>query len=580
MSTVEARLAPAFATVAGSAIDRPDPVVRPSEHADLQANGALALAKALGASPRDVAQQVLDRQPLAGIATAEIAGPGFLNITFEDEFLASELSSVADDDRLGVRRALSPERIVVDYSAPNATAELHVGHLRTTVIGDCLVRMLTFVGHRVMRENHIGDWGTPFGMLLEHLVELGEDAAAERLSLGDLDGFYREARVKFDTDEEFKERARRRVVLLQSHDPDTMRLWEMYVTLATRHFNHVYHRLGVLLSDDDLAGESSYQARMPEVIERLEAAGLLTESDGAQVVFPPGFTNREGNPLPLIVKARTGGFNYATSDLATIIDRVERRHADRMLYVVGAPQAQHFQMVFKVAEMAGWLPPAEATPGGHPPAVHVAFGNVLGPDHKMLKNRRGEPIKLIELVDEAVGRAAAAVAEKNPSLPADAAQHVAHAVGVGALKYSELSADRLRDYVFDWDRMLSFDGNTAPYLQYAHARILSIFRRAGIERGAARGQPVLLGQPQERDLGLRLLGYDAAVWDALDRYSPHRLCSYLYELASDFTSFYEHCPVLRSEEPLRASRLVLCDATASVLSHGLGLLGIDAPEVM
>ncbi len=583
VSTIEARLAPAFAaiaTAAGSTGEPPDPVVRPSEHADLQANGALPLAKALGGSPRDVAQQVLDRRPLDGIATAEIAGPGFINVTFDDEFLASELSSAADDDRLGVHRTERPETVVVDYSAPNVAKEMHVGHLRTTVIGDCLVRMLTFVGHRVLRENHIGDWGTPFGMLLEHLVELGEDDAAEQLSLGDLDGFYREARLKFDADDDFKDRARRRVVLLQSHDPDTMRLWEMYVKLSTQHFNRVYHRLGVLLSDDDLAGESSYQSKMPEVMERLAAAGLLTESDGAQVVFPPGFTNREGNPLPLIVKARTGGFNYATSDLATVIDRVERRHADRMLNVVGAPQAQHFQMMFKVAEMAGWLPSAQDTPDGRPPAVHVAFGNVLGPDRKMLKSRHGEPMKLIELIDEAVERAAATLSEKNPALPADTAEHVANAVGVGALKYADLSTDRIRDYVFDWDRMLSFDGNTAPYLQYAHARILSIFRRADVERSTVRGQPVQLGETPERDLALRLLGYDAAVWDALDRYSPHRLCSYLYELASDFTTFYEHCPVLRSEEPLRASRLVLCDSTASVLAHGLGLLGIDAPEVM
>jgi arginyl-tRNA synthetase len=329
----------------------------------------------------------------------------------------------------------------------------------------------------------------------------------------------------------------------------------------------------VHLTDDDLAGESTYQPLMPEVIERLRALDLLVESDGADVVFPPGFTNRDGDPLPLIVQKGAGGFNYATSDLACVIDRVERLGADLILYVVGAPQQQHFQMVFAVAEMAGWLaPPREA--------VHVAFGNVLGTDRKMLKSRTGESMKFVELLDEALERAAVAIDEKNPDLTADERAEVVHTIGIGAVKYAELSTDRVKDYVFDWDRMLSFDGNTGPYLQYAHARICSIFRRAEIDRASVRGVDIQVGTPQERALALRLLAYPTAIDTTLETYSPHKLCTYVYDLATDFTAFYEHCPVLKADEPLRSSRLALSDLTARVLAHALGLLGIDAPEQM
>jgi arginyl-tRNA synthetase len=551
-----------------------DPTVRPSDRADAQINGGLPLAKKTGRNPRDIAQAVVDSGVLDGVASElEIAGPGFVNVTFSPEFLAAQLGAVALDDRLGVPAASPAKNVVVDYSAPNVAKEMHVGHLRTTVIGDSLVRMLDFLGHRVIRENHIGDWGTPFGMLIEHLVDLGEEQAAEHLSLGDLDGFYKEAREKFDASDEFQDRARARVVLLQGGDEETRRLWTMLVALSTRHFNTVYDRLGVRLTDDDLAGESTYQPLMPQVIDRLDAAGLLTESDGADVVFPPGFTNRDGDPLPLIVQKGAGGFNYATSDLACVIDRVERLDADLLLYVVGAPQQQHFQMVFAVAEMAGWLAPPRR-------AVHVAFGNVLGIDRKILKSRSGEPMKFAALLDEAVERAGAAIAEKNPDLTADERADVAHMIGIGALKYAELSTDRVKDYVFDWDRMLSFDGNTGPYLQYAHARICSIFRRAGIDRASVRGLPLLIDTPQERALALRLLAYPTAIEATLETYSPHKLCTYVYDLATDFTAFYEHCPVLKADEPIRSSRLALADLTARTLQHALGLLGIDAPEQM
>lgn len=572
LATITNLLAPVFAELNGG--EPADPTVRPSDRADAQINGALPLAKQLGTNPRELAQRLLDSGALDGVATElEVAGPGFVNVTFAPEFLAAHLAEVADDDRLGIATVAPAKTVVVDYSAPNVAKEMHVGHLRTTLIGDALVRMLDFLGHDVIRENHIGDWGTPFGMLIEHLVDLGEERAAEHLSLGDLDGFYKEARAAFDASEEFQDRARQRVVLLQGGDVETQRLWGLLVELSTKHFNTVYEMLGVHLTDDDLAGESTYQPLMPEVIERLRALDLLVESDGADVVFPPGFTNRDGDPLPLIVQKGAGGFNYATSDLACVIDRVERLGADLILYVVGAPQQQHFQMVFAVAEMAGWLaPPREA--------VHVAFGNVLGTDRKMLKSRTGESMKFVELLDEALERAAVAIDEKNPDLTADERAEVVHTIGIGAVKYAELSTDRIKDYVFDWDRMLSFDGNTGPYLQYAHARICSIFRRAEIDRASVRGVDIQVGTPQERALALRLLAYPTAIDTTLETYSPHKLCTYVYDLATDFTAFYEHCPVLKADEPLRSSRLALSDLTARVLAHALGLLGIDAPEQM
>ncbi len=562
-------LAPAFAAVAGEG--GVDPVVRPSDRADAQANGALALAKQLGRKPRDVAEDVVAAADLAGKATVEVAGPGFINVTFDDSFLKEQLALLAVDEHLGVRMASPAERVVVDYSAPNIAKEMHIGHLRTTVIGDALVRLLEFVGHTVIRENHVGDWGTPFGMLIEHLIDIGETEAAAGLSLGDLDGFYKQARAKFDSSEAFQDRARNRVVLLQGGDPETLRLWKMLVDLSMRYFNRLYRKIGVLLTDDDLAGESKYNDLLPEVVERLRTAGLLEVSDGAEVVFPPGYTNREGEPLPLIVQKRGGGFNYGTSDLACVLDRVERVKGTLLLYVVGAEQSQHLAMVFDVAAMAGWLrPPARA--------VHVAFGFVLGTDRKKLKSRSGEPVRFVDVVDEAIERATASVREKNPDLPADEQIDIGRMVGIGALKYADLSTDRIKDYVFDWDRMLAFEGNTAPYLQYAHARIQSILRKAGEHTTSEASLPDLVAE--ERHLTLQLLHFDAAIHDTLEKYSPHRLATYLFELAQSFTSFYEACPVLKADPPTRAFRLRLSEQTARVLDTGLGLLGIDAPERM
>jgi len=451
--------------------------------------------------------------------------------------------------------------------------EMHIGHLRSTVIGDALARMLDAVGHDVVRENHIGDWGRPFGMLIEHLVDVGVDRA-ESLGLGDLDAFYKAATTAFEQDEAFKARARARVVLLQQRDPETLRLWRLLVALSAAHWNDVYVKLGVLLTDDDLAGESRYEELMPEVLDRLGAAGLLEESDGALVVFPPGFTNREGDPLPLIVRSRAGAFTYATSDLACVIDRLERIEATRLLYVVGAEQAQHLAMVFAISAMAGWLtPPARAD--------HASFGLVLGTDRKRLRSRGGDSVRFVDVIDEAIERGEAAVADKNPDLPPEQRAAIGHAIGIGALKYADLSTDRVRDYVFDWERMLSFDGNTAPYLQYAHARICSIFRRAGVDRSATQATAVVVAAVRERELVMRLLGFGTAVVEAVERASPHRLTTYLYEVAQAFTAFYEHCPVLKAADAsTRASRLALSDVTARVLARGLQLLGIDAPDQM
>lgn len=570
---VSRRLAAAFAAVAGADCD---PVVRPSDRADAQANGALALAKTLGLAPRDVAQMVLDA---AGdlsdiIASTEIAGPGFINLVFSDAFLAKQLSEAIHSPMLGVRAASEPYTLTIDYSSPNVAKEMHVGHLRSTVIGDALARSLAFVGHTVVRENHIGDWGTPFGMLIEHLIDLGETNAAQELGMGDLNGFYREARRKFEESDDFKTRARNRVVLLQGGDDETLKYWRTLVTESTRYFNKVYARLGVLLEDSDLMGESAYNDMLAGVVDRLRAAGVLETSDGAEVVFPDGFTNRDNEPLPMIIRKGDGGYNYATTDIACVIDHVERIGAKTSIYVVGAPQAQHFQMLEAVARKAGLLPDGVTI-------NHVAFGSVLGPDRKMLKSRAGDNVKLSDLLDEAVERAEQAVAEKNPTMSAEDRSNIARMVGIGAVKYSDLANDRIKDYIFDWDRMLAFEGNTAPYLQYAHARICSIFRRAEVDRASVRSVHPILGDVRERELALRILRCDAAVWDLIDTLSPHKLCTYLFDLASDFTSFYEHCPVLKAEsDELRLSRLALCDATARTIAQCLSLLGIDAPEQM
>jgi arginyl-tRNA synthetase len=566
------RLAPAFEAVAG---EPASPALRRSQHADFQADGALALARKIGGSPRDVAQQVLTAADLADmVAKAEIAGPGFINLTLSDDWLGRLTADLSKDERLGSAAADQPLTITIDYSAPNAAKEMHVGHLRSTIIGDAAVRVLDWLGHRVLRENHVGDWGTPFGMLIEHLVDVGEAEAAQELAVGDLTAFYQAARRKFDTDDAFKDRSRQRVVSLQQGDPATRRMWEILITESERYFMSVYARLGVRLTGDDFFGESFYNDMLQSVVDELGDLGLLREDDGAQCVFPAGFKNR----LPLIVRKSDGGFGYAATDLATIRYRIKVLEATRMIYIVGLPQRQHFEMIFEAAREAGWLVPPVT-------AEHEGFGSVLGADGKLLRTRAGGTVKLIDLLDGAIERASAVVAEKNPDLDEATRASVAEAVGIGAVKYADLSTQRAKDYVFDYDRMLAFEGNTAPYLQYAHARICSIFARAGLDPAgswpAEASVPLILAEPGERALAIALLGFETAVSAALDTFSPHKLCTYLFELAGAFTGFYETCPVLRAENPeVRASRLALCALVAAVLRQGLGLLGIEAPTRM
>ena len=563
-----ARLQAAFDALEAGA----DPTLASSDHADVQANGAMALAKRLGRKPRDIADELVANLDLAGLATVEVSGPGFLNLTFTTEALESALSAMASDDRLGVSQAVSPKRVVVDYSAPNVAKEMHVGHLRSTVIGDAICRMLTFTGNEVVRRNHVGDWGTPFGMLIEHLLDLGEEAATAELGVGDLNGFYQAARAQFDASEEFQERSRARVVALQGGDAETLRLWRLLVATSVAYFGAVYDKLHVGLTEADVVGESAYNDLLQGVVDDLEAAGLITISDGARCVFPEGFANRDGEPLPLIVQKSDGGFGYAATDLAAIRDRVGTIGADAILYVVGAPQAQHFAMVFAVARMAGWLPEVVE-------ATHVAFGSVLGPDRKVFRTREGGTVKLVDLLEESQRRASAAMAERGLA-EGEEAQLVAAQVGIGAVKWADLSTDRVKDYVFDWDRMLAFDGDTGPYLQYAHARISSLIARAATE-GSTPAASISLGADEERRLALALVRLPEVVAESLALYAPHRLATYLFDLAQRFTSFYEACPVLKApDEATRASRLALAELTARSIACGLDLLGITAPSRM
>ncbi len=565
--TLASRLQSAFDSLDVGA----DPVLRTSDRSDYQANGVMALAKRLGRSPRDVAEEIVGRADLSGVATMEIAGPGFLNLTLSPGFLGEELTRLHGDDRLGIAVVSNSKTVVVDYSAPNMAKEMHVGNLRSTVIGDALARMNRFAGHRVIARNHVGDWGTPFAMLIEHLLDR-EEGGGDSFTIGDLDGFYKEARTKFDADDAFKERARARVVALQAGDPETLRLWRIIVDQSTAYLDLVYQDLGITLTVNDVVGESFYDDMLNDVVTDLQSAGLIVESGGALCVFPPGFTNRDGEALPLIVRKSDQGFGYAASDLAAVRDRVDNLHADEMLYVVGVPQAQHFEMVFAVARMAGWLPERVR-------CEHVTFGNVLGPDRKMFKSRSGETVKLASLLDEAIERADAALRERNTDLDEMARTRLAVEIARAAIKYADLSTDRHHDYIFDLDRMIAFEGDTGPYLQYAHARLRSIFRRLGAPWEPA-SVAFSLDTPQERDLALGLLAFPEAFEASLASLQPHRLCVYLFDLAQRLTAFYDACPVLTSEGVLRDQRLALCDLAARTLSSGLSVLGIDAPEQM
>ena len=554
------RLAPALEAVAGRPVD---PIVRRSRHADFQSGVALPLARHLGRAPREIASEVVARADLAGVAVAEISGPGFINLTLADELIAA----AAGAEMLGPPPLGKPQTVVIDYSAPNVAKEMHIGNLRSTVIGDAAARVLDWCGHTVLRANHLGDWGTSFGMLIEHMIEVDGTAAD---SLADLGAFYQAARAKFGADEDFRTRARLRVVALQSGDERTLALWRRLVGESQRYLLTAYDRLGTTLTASDFVGESFYHEMLASVVDELEAKGLLRVSEGALCAFPAGFTGRDGEPLPLIVRKSDGGFSYAATDLAALRHRVRDLHADRLLYVVGSPQRDHFRMVFAVARDAGWLPESVS-------AEHVEFGSILGADGKMFRTRSGDSVKLAALLDEAVARAAALAADPTAadptaaSLAADSA--VAEAVGIGAIKYADLSSDRISDYVFDWDRMLALTGNTGPYLQMAHARVLGIFRRTDAVPG-----PIRLGEPSERALALELLAFEPVVTGVASTLEFHRLTGYLYAVAAAFSSFYEKCPVLTAAPEVRASRLALCELTARTLRLGLGLLGITTPD--
>jgi arginyl-tRNA synthetase len=571
VSVLADRLQAAFDAVSPGA----DPVLRPSDRADFQANGALPLGKELSRPPREVAEQVVVAADLEGVVSVvEVSGPGFINLTLSNDFIASQVAEVSGDPRLGVAVVTVPQTVLIDYSSPNVAKEMHVGHLRTTVIGDALARVLAFQGNTVLRENHIGDWGTPFGMLIEHLLDVDGAADAESFSVRDLNEFYAAARVQFDSDPGFAERSRRRVVLLQSGDPETMRLWHIFVTESMRHAREVYTMLGVLLREQDAVGESFYNPLLPVVVDELTEKGLLVEDHGALCVFPDGFSNRQGDPLPLIVRKSDGGYGYQATDLAAVRDRTGRLGAERLLYVVGAEQSLHLRMVFAVSALAGYLHDVSD-------ASHVAFGLVLGTDGKKLASRGGGSERLVDLLAEGVERAANALKDRDREndLSPEQQAAVARALGIGAIKYADLSTEPMRDYVFDWDRMLAFEGNTGPYLQYAHARIRSIFRRAEADPPPA-GTTPRLDEVPERALALHLLRFGEAVESTADNLNPSKLCMYLFDLATVFTTFYEACRVLVADEDVRTSRLALCDLTARVLEQGLSLLGMEAPAQM
>ncbi len=561
----------ALAAELGDEFAAADPLIRPSGFADYQSNVAMSLGRQLGRAPRDVAGLVAARLASADtVASAEVSGPGFINITLSDDWIADQSSTQFADPRLGVALAEPSQRVVVDFSGPNVAKELHAGHLRATVVGDALARVLDHLGHDVVRAAHLGDWGTQFGMLIEHALDIGDQATEDELAAGEFTAFYQAARSKFDGDPIFADRSRKRVVQLQAGEPDAMRLWQMLVDDSMEYLRKIYERLDVTLTDADMAPESFYNSMLGDVCDELESKGLAVMSDGALCAFPPGFAGRDGKPVPLMLRKSDGGYGYDSTDAAAIRYRLTELGATRLIYVVGSEQHQHLQLIFELARQAGWLvPPATAE--------HAVIGLMTGPGGQRLRTRSGEQVKLADLIDEAVDRAATVIADRYDD-PVQRGQ-IAEAVGIGALKYGDLSVARDSSYVLDFDRLLALTGNTGPYLQYATARIRSIFARAGLDPAAA-SAPIELGTSAERELALRLLGFGRAVADSATTAEPHKLAGFLFELASTFTTFYEQCPVLAAEGDTRRSRLALSALTLRVLVTGLGLLGIPVPDRM
>ncbi|WP_097054015.1 arginine--tRNA ligase, partial [Salmonella enterica] len=519
-----------------------EPQVRQSakvQFGDYQANGMMAVAKKLGMAPRQLAEQVLTHLDLSGIASkVEIAGPGFINIFLEPAFLAEQVQQALASDRLGVSQP-TRQTIVVDYSAPNVAKEMHVGHLRSTIIGDAAVRTLEFLGHHVIRANHVGDWGTQFGMLIAWLEKQQQENAGD-MALADLEGFYRDAKKHYDEDEAFAERARNYVVKLQSGDTYFREMWRKLVDITMTQNQITYDRLNVTLTRDDVMGESLYNPMLPGIVADLKAKGLAVESEGATVVFLDEFKNKEGDPMGVIIQKKDGGYLYTTTDIACAKYRYETLHADRVLYYIDSRQHQHLMQAWTIVRKAGYVPDSV-------PLEHHMFGMMLGKDGKPFKTRAGGTVKLADLLDEALERARRLVAEKNPDMPADELEKLANAVGIGAVKYADLSKNRTTDYIFDWDNMLAFEGNTAPYMQYAYTRVLSVFRKANIDEQALASAPVIISEDREAQLAARLLQFEETLTVVAREGTPHVMCAYLYDVAGLFSGFYEHCPILSAE---------------------------------
>ncbi|HED3853047.1 arginine--tRNA ligase [Enterobacter soli] len=553
-----------------------EPQVRQSakvQFGDYQANGVMAVAKKLGMPPRQLAEQVLTHLDLAGIASkTEIAGPGFINIFLDPAFLASNVDAALKSDRLGVSQP-EAQTIVIDYSAPNVAKEMHVGHLRSTIIGDASVRTLEFLGHNVIRANHVGDWGTQFGMLIAYLEKQQQENAGE-MALADLEGFYREAKKHYDEDEVFAERARSYVVKLQGGDAYFLEMWRKLVDITMSQNQLTYNRLNVTLTRDDVMGESLYNPMLPGIVADLKAKGLAVGSEGATVVFLDEYKNKEGEPMGVIIQKKDGGYLYTTTDIACAKYRYETLHADRVLYYIDSRQHQHLMQAWTIVRKAGYVPDSV-------PLEHHMFGMMLGKDGKPFKTRAGGTVKLADLLDEALERARRLVAEKNPDMPADELEKLANAVGIGAVKYADLSKNRTTDYVFDWDNMLAFEGNTAPYMQYAYTRVLSVFRKANIDESVLANAAVQISEDREAQLAARLLQFEETLSVVARDGTPHVMCAYLYDLAGLFSGFYEHCPILSAEnEEVRNSRLKLAQLTAKTLKLGLDTLGIETVERM
>ena len=536
------------------------------EFGDYQANGVMAAAKRAGKNPREVAQAVIDVIDLDGIASnLAVAGPGFINVTLAPQFIANAATTPQPSP--------NPQRVVVDYSGPNLAKEMHVGHLRSTIIGDCIARVLESLGHTVIRQNHVGDWGTQFGMLLTFMAEQG----ATSDSLADLENFYRQAKQRFDTDEDFQGRSRQAVVQLQSGDAAMLVQWQRFIEISMSHCQALYDRLGIDLTNANMDGESSYNVDLKATVDYINGQGLLTGSDGAQCIFLDEFKNKEGEVQPVIVQKSDGGYLYSTSDLACLRRRIGDFKADRVLYFVDARQALHFKQVFAVAEAAGISNPDVEL-------AHMPFGTMLGKDNKPFKTREGALVKLSELLDEAIARATKLlqdreVQSKNPDIDDAELADLAEIIGIGAVKYADLSKNRTSDYVFDWDQMLSFDGNTAPYLLYAYSRTRSIFTRGEVDLSAL-PERVVTENEAERRLAVAIAGYQDLLEQVAQEGYPHQLCAYLYELAGRFTQFYEQCPILTSDDATKTRRLTLTKQTGDVLANGLTLLGIRVAERM